>query len=124
MIKALELYLAENHDEEAQQWQGRLELISRKVTTLPGVATSYFVPDIANHVPHMEIRWDSRIRISTEDALAALRNSKPSIVLAIAEKNAVGEPRTGLVMNSFMLQPGEDAIIADRVYELLKTHST
>jgi L-seryl-tRNA(Ser) seleniumtransferase len=124
MIKALELYLGEDHDENTREWQRRLELISRKVTALPGVSTTYFVPDIANHVPHMEIRWDSRIKISTEDALAALRNSRPSIILATAEKDAVGEKRTGLVMNSFMLQPGEDAIIAARVYELLKTHST
>jgi len=123
MVKALELYLADNHEENTRHWQSRLELISRKVTTLTGVTTAYFVPDIANHVPHMEIRWDSRIKISTEDALAALRNSRPSIILATSEKDAVGEKRTGLVMNSFMLQPGEDAIIADRVYDLLKTHS-
>jgi uncharacterized pyridoxal phosphate-dependent enzyme len=123
MIKALELYLAENHEENAREWQKRLELISRKVTTLAGVSTLYFVPDIANHVPHMEIRWNSRIKISTEDALKSLRNGKPSIVLALAEKNAVGEQRTGMVMNSFMLQAGEDAVIADRVYELLKTHA-
>jgi len=123
MIKALELYLAEDRQALTQEWQRRLELVSRKITALPGVSTSYFVPDVANHVPHMEIKWDAqRIKLAPGDALASLRNAKPSIVLARAEKNGT-EKREGITMNSFMLQPGEDAIIADKLYELLKTHS-
>jgi uncharacterized pyridoxal phosphate-dependent enzyme len=122
MIKALELYLVEDQQALTQEWQQRLELVSRKITTLPGVTTSYFVPDVANHVPHMEIKWDQRIKLTPGDALSSLRNSKPSIVLARAEKNGT-EKREGITMNSFMLQPGEDAIIADKLYDLLKTHS-
>jgi len=122
MIKALELYLAEDHEALSEEWQRRLELISRKITTLPSVTTSYFTPDVANHVPHMEIRWDSqRIQISPEDAISALRKSKPCIVLATSEKH--GNKREGIAMNSFMLQPGEDAIIADKLYGLLKARS-
>ena len=122
MVKALELYLNEDQEKLTQEWQRRLELVSRKVCTLPGVTTSYFVPDIANHVPHMEIQWDpQRIKISPKDALTTLRQSKPSIVLATSEKH--GEPRPGITMNSFMLQPGEDSIIAEKLYDLLKSHS-
>src|SRR5215469_525780 len=122
MIKALELYLNEDQEKLTQEWQHRLELVSRRICTLPGVTTSYFVPDIANHVPHMEIQWDpQRIKISPKEALTALRQSKPSIVLATSEKH--GEPRPGITMNSFMLQPGEDTIIADKLYDLLKSHS-
>jgi uncharacterized pyridoxal phosphate-dependent enzyme len=123
MIKALELYLAEDQQGLNQQWQQRLELVSRKITTLPGVTTSYFVPDVANHVPHMEIKWDQRINLTPGDALTSLRSSKPSIVLARAEKNGT-EKREGITMNSFMLKPGEDAIIADKLYDLLKSHSS
>jgi uncharacterized pyridoxal phosphate-dependent enzyme len=121
MIKALELYLAEDQQGLNQQWQQRLELVSRKITTLPGVTTSYFVPDVANHVPHMEIKWDQRINLTPGDALTSLRSSKPSIVLARAEKNGT-EKREGITMNSFMLKPGEDAVIADKLYDLLKSH--
>ena len=121
MIKALELYLADDHEALNREYQRRLELVARKLSTLSGVTTSYFVPDVANHVPHMEIKWEPRINLSPEDALSTLRKSKPSIVLARAEKH--GETRPGLTMNSFMLQPGEDAVIADKLYELLKAHS-
>jgi uncharacterized pyridoxal phosphate-dependent enzyme len=124
MVKALECYLAEDHQALNQEWQGRLERISGKVVTLSGVSTSYFVPDIANHVPHMEIKWDrERIRISAEDTVKTLRQGKPSIVLATAEKHAFGEKKDSLTVASFMLQPGEDAIIAQKLYDLLKAHS-
>ena len=125
MVKALELYLADDHEAQNKEWQSRLELIARKMSGLPGVTTSYFVPDIANHVPHMEVRWDlGKIKISAEDAVKTLRGGKPSIVLAEAEKHAFGEKRDdSLTICSFMLKPGEDAIIASKLYELLKAHS-
>src|SRR5690349_11699618 len=47
MVKALELYLNENHDALAREWQARLEGISRQITAVPGVTTAYFVPEIA-----------------------------------------------------------------------------
>ena len=118
MVKALECYLNEDHEALNKEWQGRLEAISAKVSTLPSVTTSYFLPDMANHVPHMEIKWDpQRIKISFHDAAMALRKGTPSIVLS------AGERRGALSLNSFMLQPGEEKIIADTVYELLKAHS-
>ena len=103
MVKALELYLKEDHEALAKEWQDRLEGISRELNKVPGVSTSFFVPDIANHVPHMQITWDAaRISLTPEQASMSLRSSKPSIVIGS------GEGRPGLAMNSFMLQPGED----------------
>jgi L-seryl-tRNA(Ser) seleniumtransferase len=118
MVKALEIYLSEDHEALNKEWQKRLELISAKVTTLPSVTTTYFVPDMANHVPHMEIKWDpQRIKISPKDANGILRKGTPSIVLVDDERQGA------LSMNSFMLQKGEDTIIADKLYEVLKAHS-
>ncbi|MGA8151913.1 MAG: aminotransferase class V-fold PLP-dependent enzyme [Terriglobales bacterium] len=118
MIKALELYLNEDHDALAKEWQGRLDLISRAVTRLPGVSTSFFTPDIANHVPHMRIVWDSRVPLTPQQVSQMLRNAKPSIVMGGGEGK-----QPGLVMNSFMLQAGEDQIIADQLARILREHS-
>ena len=117
MIKALELYLAEDHDALAKEWQSRLDNISRQITKIPGVTTAFFTPDVANHVPHMSITWDSRISISPHDVSRTLRTGQPSIVIG------GGEGRPGLGMNSFMLQPGEDQIIADQLSKVLRAHS-
>lgn len=82
------------------------------------MSTSFFVPDIANHVPHMSITWDTaRISLTPEQASKLLRNSKPSIVMG------AGEGRPGLAMNSFMLQPGEDKIVAEQLSLLFREHA-
>jgi L-seryl-tRNA(Ser) seleniumtransferase len=116
MIKALESYLKEDHDALTKEWWRRLDSISAEITRAPGVSTSFSVPDIANHVPHLEIHWDPRhISLEPRDAAQQLRSGKPSIVLASNE--------SGLTMNSFMLQPGEEKVIAERLAQLFRAHS-
>ena len=117
MVKALELYLKEDHDALTREWQARLERISGELTKIPGVSTSFFTPDIANHVPHMQISWDSRVPLESKQVSQMLRNSKPSIVIG------GGEGRPGLSMCSFMLQPGEDKIVAEQLSRVLREHS-
>lgn len=116
MVKALEVYLRQDHQALTEEWWRRLDNISQEITKLPGVSTSYAVPDIANHVPSMQIFWDPRkFDLSPEQAYQELKNSSPSVIL--------GTSRTGLEMNSFMLQPGEDKIIAQALAKLFHGHS-
>jgi L-seryl-tRNA(Ser) seleniumtransferase len=117
MVKALELYLKEDHDGLAKEWQDRLVGISRELAKVPGVSTSFYTPDIANHVPHMQITWDAKISLTPQQVSKVLRSSKPSIVIG------GGEERPGLNMNSFMLQPGEDKIVAEQLARVLREHS-
>jgi L-seryl-tRNA(Ser) seleniumtransferase len=118
MVKALELYLAEDHDALAKEWQERLESISRQITRVPGVSTSYFVPEIANHVPHMQISWDeAKISLTPKQVSQLLKESKPSIIMA------AGEEKPGLSMNSFMLQAGEDKVVAEQLARILREHT-
>ena len=116
MVKALELYLKDDHDALNKEWQRRLDFIAAQLAKIPGITTSFFVPDVANHVPHMEIRWDNRLALSPRDVAKALRQGKPSIVLSNSEN---GE---ALSMNSFMLQPGEEKIIAQGLAAFFKAH--
>jgi len=116
MVTALEIYLNEDHGAIEKEWWRRLDAISSEVTRVPGVTTSYHVPDVANHVPHMNIFWDPRkISLSPRDASKAMREGKPSVVIGASE--------SGLGMSSFMLKPGEEKIIAARLVELLKSHT-
>jgi L-seryl-tRNA(Ser) seleniumtransferase len=117
MVKAVELFLNEDHDALAKEWQERLARVSQELTKIPGVSTSFFTPDVANHVPHMAITWDSRIALTPRQVSKLLRDSKPAIVIG------GGEERPGLVMCSFMLQPGEDMIVADQLARVLREHS-
>jgi len=118
MVKALELYLHEDHEALWKEWQDRLEYISQQISRVEGVSTSFFVPDMANHVPHMTITWESsRISLTPKEVSQKLADATPSIIIG------TGEDRPGLTMNSFMLQPGEHKIVADRLTEVLRGQS-
>src|SRR5437764_703379 len=114
MIKALELYLNEDHDALASEWQRRLETVSAQITKVPGVSTAFFTPDLANHVPHMQITWDTKVSLTAQQASQILRAGTPSIAIG------GGEGRPGLAMSSFMLQPGEEQIIAEQMVKLFR----
>jgi uncharacterized pyridoxal phosphate-dependent enzyme len=115
MIKAVELYLKEDHEALNKEWQRRLEYVSAQITKVPGVTTAFNMPDIANHVPHMTINWDaSKVKLDPKAAHKQLREGKPSIVLG-GEKGQLG-------MNSFMLKPGEEKIIAEHLTKLLRAN--
>ena len=82
------------------------------------MSTSFFTPDIANHVPHMQITWDpARITLTPHQVAQVLRTSQPSIVIS------AGEDRPGLAMNSFMLQSGEAEIVASQLVKVLQQHA-
>jgi len=117
MVKALELYLAEDHDALVREWQQRLESVSKQITKIPGVSTEFFTPDVANHVPHMRITWGAKIALTPQQVSEALRKGSPSIAIG------GGEGRPGLAMSSFMLQPGEEQIIAEQLVRVLQGHS-
>ncbi len=66
----------------------------------------------------MQITWDeSPISVTAAQVSKLLRSSKPSIVI---ER---GEGKPGLAMNSFMLQPGEDKIVAEQLSKVLRDHT-
>src|SRR5438874_2854125 len=114
MVKALDLYLREDHDALAAEWQRRRDAVSRQITKIPGVSTAFFTPDLANHVPHMQITWDTKISLTAQQASQILRAGTPSIAIG------GGEGRPGLAMSSFMLQPGEEQIIAEQMVKLFR----
>lgn len=118
MVKALELFLREDHEALDKEWRGRLDYISSQITKIPGVTTNFPIPGIANHVPTLDIDWDEkRVAIKPQEVSAALKKGTPSIVLES------GDSGKGLSMTSFMLKPGEEKIIATKLVEVLKAHA-
>ena len=117
MVKALEIFLKEDHEALDKEWRARLDYISAEITKIPGVTTTFPTPGIANHVPSMDIDWDERVKIKPNEVSMALKKSTPSIAMG------PGDGRQGLSMTSFMLQPGEEKIIAAKLVEVLKAHS-
>ncbi len=118
LVKALESYLKEDHEALNKEWQRRLEVIATEVGKVRGVTTTFWTPDVANHVPHLDISWDKQhIALTPEQVVTAMREGKPAIVVASDEHPGV------ITMKSFMLQPGEERIIAEALSAYLKAHA-
>ncbi len=112
MLAAVEAYLANDHEAEWALWERQTRLIGDAAESVPGVASQHFVPEIANHVPSLDITWDeSRVRISAPDVREALRSGHPSIEVK-------GGDRT-VNITTWMMRPGEERIVAERLRDIL-----
>jgi L-seryl-tRNA(Ser) seleniumtransferase len=113
MLVALELYLERDHEKEAREFSKRAETIRNAVTAVPGVTAEIFVPEVANHVPHVRVTWDAAARGLTPDAVAAaLLEGDPSIAIR-SEGKAV-------VVGVWMMRQGEDKVVARRLRHVLE----
>jgi len=120
MVAAVDWVLS--HTEESMQgdYQKRADLIASAVKGIPSVRTETVVPKIANHVPHLLIRFDPAVTgVTTAQVVETLRKGTPSIEL---NPNTGQKPNQGipadantLVVGVWMLQPGEDEIVGRRI---------
>ncbi len=113
MLVAIEMYLKRDHKADWLLWEQQIKIINEAALSIPGVTPEVHVPEIANHVPSIRLRWDkSKIKISVDEAREALRNGHPSI-------ETVGGSES-LDMTTWMMIPGEERIVARRIKEVLK----
>jgi len=114
MMVAVELYLKRDHAADEREWRRRIDVISRAVSSIPTVSTETYVPEIANHVPHMRIRWEeNRVKISSAEVQRQLREGTPSI-------EPVPGPKDVLAIGVWMMQQGDEKIVARRLRDILR----
>lgn len=118
MYAALDRYVKLDHAKEWKAWEQSIALIDGAVKKVKGVTTEVIVPPVANHTPSLKITWDPKITQLSSEALGTqLRNGSPSIeIISWEEKESVK-------LTVFMLQPGEDQIVARRIREELEKAS-
>jgi D-glucosaminate-6-phosphate ammonia-lyase len=112
MLVALELFLAKDHARENREFERRAEMIRSSVAAVPGVKAEVFVPPVSNHVPHIRISWEGGDEAAAAAAVKAMKDGEPSIGIR-NEANA-------LVIGVWMMQPGEERIVARRLRQVLE----
>lgn len=125
MWKALEIYLSQDQSKLMQEWSAKLDYVAKQLRKLDGVSTSYYVPPIANHVPAMQISWDPRkFALTSKTALDYLGSGNPAVAMWGGGPGAseTMEDDCYLTMSSFMLQPGEERIVASRLKQMFHAH--
>jgi D-glucosaminate-6-phosphate ammonia-lyase len=113
MLAALELYLEKDHAKERREFDKRADTIRGGAAAVPGVTAEVFVPEVANHVPHVRVSWDAAAKgLTPADVVKALREGEPSI--------GTRSEGPALVIGVWMMQPGEEKIVARRLRQVLE----
>jgi uncharacterized pyridoxal phosphate-dependent enzyme len=113
MLVALELYLQEDHAAVWKDWEGRCARITQALAAFKDVKTEVHVPPVANAVPHLRVNWDTKARgLTTAQMVQKLREGSPSIEVTPGS-------RQQLTIGVWMMEPGDDAVVGERLRAIL-----
>jgi len=123
MLAAVEAWVKRDHEGEWKTWFSWLDTISKRVASVDGVNTLVEEPPgLGNRSPRLTIEWDPRtLHIMGEEVAEELGRTKPRIALGpgggFGRQDNPNE--TGVSVTAWMMQPGEDKIVADRIHAVL-----
>src|SRR3954470_4997231 len=113
MLAAVELFVSKDHAKDGLEYDRRAEEIRRSAASVPGVKAEVFVPEVANHVAHVRVTWDAASTpLKPAAVVRAMQDGEPSIAI-----RSEGE---SLVVGVWMMQPGEEKIVARRLRQELE----
>jgi L-seryl-tRNA(Ser) seleniumtransferase len=120
LLAAVERYVRLDHQAEWREWERRLGVIEDALRDVPTLRCERVVPPIANHVPHLLLTWDEqRFNLTPAQLARELAEGDPPIQIG----RVAGTGDKGALVSVFVLQEGEDRIVADRLYAILKKAS-
>ncbi len=126
LVAAVDYFLKQDDAAIEAECRQRADHIAKQLSGIPTVQTQVFIPEVANHVPHLLITYDqNRIKVTGAEVRKKMREGKPRIELnpstggAPASAGLPGGANT-IVVGVWMLQPGEEMIVAKRLREVLR----
>ena len=127
MLAAVETWATRDHKAEMKTWVSWLETISKKVTGINSVQVNLREPEegaLNNATPNLTITWDpTKLNITGQEVADELSTTKPRIAVGTGFRRgtsaAAAASTTSISIASYMMGPGNDKIVADRVHEIL-----
>jgi L-seryl-tRNA(Ser) seleniumtransferase len=125
MVAAVDWILSQSDEALQAEFRHRAMRIAAHLGGVPTLSYEIFVPPVANAVPHLVLRYDpAKVGKAPLEVARLLREGSPSIELhpATGRKDAwTGLPDTqnAVVVGVWMLQPGEDLMVAQRLKAVL-----
>lgn len=113
MLVALEIYLAKDHAMEWKRWEEQIRHIKKAADSVAGVTSEVYLPEIANEVPTLRITWDQQKgKLTYVEARRQLITGHPSIEIWPSDED--------MQITTWMMEPGQERIVAQRVKEVLE----
>jgi L-seryl-tRNA(Ser) seleniumtransferase len=118
MLMAVEMWVKRDHDAEWKRWSAWLDHIAQRVSSIAGVTTTVVQPNgLSNRTPSLRIQWDrQKLGLAGDAVVRALLDGEPRIATAPA---GGAPPLTGVSITPYMMDPGDERIVADRLHALL-----
>jgi L-seryl-tRNA(Ser) seleniumtransferase len=121
MLVAVEMYLKRDAAAEWKEWERRAKVITGSVAGMKAVTTEIYIPPIANHVPHIRIRWDkAALSLTADEIRKQLRAGRPAIEIVPGSSPAEAATQE-ISVGVWQMQPGEAEIVARRLREVFQT---
>ena len=117
MLAAVEAWVKRDHQAEWKTWLSWLDVISKRVSKIDGVETSVHEPtELSNRSPVLHVSWDpEKLHITAEEVAEDFARKKPRIAIGARSRDG----KTTLSITTGQMQPGNDKIVADRIYAIL-----
>jgi L-seryl-tRNA(Ser) seleniumtransferase len=123
MVAAVDWILSQSDEALQAEFRARAQAIADYLHDVPSLKAQIFVPEINQHASTLLLRYDQKkVAIAPRAVADALRKGSPSIELhpATGDPNSMFSSDTEtVVVGVWMLQEGEDMIVAKRLHEVL-----
>lgn len=120
LLAAVELFVKKDHAAEMREWERRIAVIEKRLKDIPTVQSERIVPAIANHVPHVIFTWDEKkLNVTPTQVAKELMAGDPPI--QIGRMSGTGDK--GILISVFVLQNGDEEIVANRLHAILTKHA-
>lgn len=118
LLAALRQWYKRDHAAEQREWLSWLQHIETRLKGLPSVTAEYLQPeDLSNKSPRLRIHWDAtQLRITGTELVARLDAGTPRIMVDGGSGVRPNAMASSITIMPYMLDPGEDRIIADALY--------
>src|SRR5262245_28718296 len=115
-LAAVEIWVKRDHKAIWQSMLDQLNHITKRVSPIPGITTEAREPaGLSNRSPGLSIRWDeAKLGITGQQISQILDTTDPRILVG-ASRGA----QNGISITAFNLKPGDEKVIADRLYTVL-----
>jgi len=115
-LAAVEAWVKRDTKALWQQMLDQLNHIAKSVSSIPGITTEIREPEgLSNRSPDLNIRWDSaKLGVSGQQLSQILDTTDPRILVGVSRG-----AQNGISITAFNLKPGDEKIIADRLYAVL-----
>jgi hypothetical protein len=121
LLAAVRQWYVRDHDGEQRMWRSWLETIEARLKPLPVTRFEYLQPaDLSNRSTRLRIHWDARkLGITGEEVVARLDGGTPRIKVESGSGRRPAGADNTLTIMPYMMDPGEDRIVADALYAIL-----